>query len=401
MGWVLFALPKLIDARTQCLLVGISSYSDSRIEALRYSVNDVAYMEQVLSLSSRGTAEIKVLIDQDATWMNLRKALFSGLSGPGAAGDTSSDTLIFYFSGHGYHRLVGNQFYQMIALYDTDPDNPGSYLFEDELFLWLTKTTYAVKILLFDSCFPPDFIFKEKEEPSRRNQDIHNIVIVSATSPEKKAWEIPLLQHSIFTYILANGLKGLADKNRDGIILMPELCEFIRHQTSAMQSSPQNPDTPVLAGDQERARTLGLPYQPEMIKKGIVVARESGYGVVDIGTLAGQSDFLQFYDPRDGRRFKPIQIFPLYSQLSVDSLIKTGDVLLPTNDQSAGELILDVVPWAMVELDGKPYGYSPVRIKPLFSGDYQLKLSHPELGTQTRLITLQPGEVKRLKVKLK
>ncbi len=388
---ILIMVPSAMIAGVRYLLVGISRYEDPRIEALQYSVNDVTYIRQVLNLSGYDKSTVTILTDHDATWMNLRKALFAA-SGP-------QDTLVFYFSGHGYHRLVGQRFHQMIALYDSAPDNPGSCLFEDELFLWLTKTHYERKILFFDCCFPPDFSYR-KDETDAPGSDHPGIVVLSATSPEKKTWEIPMLKHSVFTYILGNGLKGLADINRDGQIMIPELAEFIREQSAIMQNTPKNPDIPVIAGDRAMIDSTGFRYRPNAGRLGIVMARDGGYGLVDLGRLAGVSDFMQFYNDRNGQSFKPVQVYPLFTQLALDSTINPGDLLLPTQDESPGELILDVVPWAIVELNGKPYGYSPVRIKPLYSGEYVLKLSHPERGTQTRTIILAPGEIKRLKVKL-
>ena len=51
--------------------------------------------------------------------------------------------------------------------------------------------------------------------------------IITASRPSEVSIELPELGHGIFTYYLVNGLKGAADLNRDGIISLQELYEYV------------------------------------------------------------------------------------------------------------------------------------------------------------------------------
>jgi len=59
------------------------------------------------------------------------------------------------------------------------------------------------------------------------------------------------LGHGIFTYYLVNGLKGAADLNRDGIISLQELYEYVEQQVSAKSRAVGGNQHPVMKGELE------------------------------------------------------------------------------------------------------------------------------------------------------
>ena len=63
--------------------------------------------------------------------------------------------------------------------------------------------------------------------------------------------ELPELGHGIFTYYLVNGLKGAADLNRDGIISLQELYEYVEQQVSAKSRAVGGNQHPVMKGELE------------------------------------------------------------------------------------------------------------------------------------------------------
>jgi hypothetical protein len=63
---------------------------------------------------------------------------------------------------------------------------------------------------------------------------------------------------------------------------------------------------------------------------------------------------------------------------------------------------LDIVvrPWAQVEVDGKPYGRTPLDHLSLEPGEHSVELDHPEYWPRRRVLALAPGETVRLDVDL-
>jgi uncharacterized caspase-like protein len=63
--------------------------------------------------------------------------------------------------------------------------------------------------------------------------------------------ELQELGHGIFTYYLVNGLKGAADLNRDGIISLQELYEYVEVQVTATSRAVGGNQHPVMKGEIE------------------------------------------------------------------------------------------------------------------------------------------------------
>ena len=63
--------------------------------------------------------------------------------------------------------------------------------------------------------------------------------------------ELPELGHGIFTYYLLQGLGGSADLNKDGIVTVQELYEFIEQQVTAKSRSVGGNQHPVMKGELE------------------------------------------------------------------------------------------------------------------------------------------------------
>ncbi len=52
-------------------------------------------------------------------------------------------------------------------------------------------------------------------------------IIITACKPNEKSLETDELKHGIFTYYLAEGLKGKADLNKDGLVTIGELYDYV------------------------------------------------------------------------------------------------------------------------------------------------------------------------------
>jgi uncharacterized caspase-like protein len=76
-------------------------------------------------------------------------------------------------------------------------------------------------------------------------------VIITASRPTEVSLELPELGHGIFTYYLSQGLKGAADLNRDGIVSLQELYEYLEQQVSRKARAVGGNQHPVMKGEVE------------------------------------------------------------------------------------------------------------------------------------------------------
>jgi hypothetical protein len=59
------------------------------------------------------------------------------------------------------------------------------------------------------------------------------------------------LGHGIFTYYLLEGLKGAADRNRDGVISLQGLYEYVEREVTSKARSVGVSQHPVMKGEVE------------------------------------------------------------------------------------------------------------------------------------------------------
>jgi uncharacterized caspase-like protein len=75
--------------------------------------------------------------------------------------------------------------------------------------------------------------------------------IVTASRPAEVSIELPELGHGIFTYYLTEGLRGAGDLNRDGIVTLQELYEYVEQQVVRKSRAVGGNQHPVMKGELE------------------------------------------------------------------------------------------------------------------------------------------------------
>jgi serine/threonine-protein kinase len=79
-------------------------------------------------------------------------------------------------------------------------------------------------------------------------------------------------------------------------------------------------------------------------------------------------------------------------------VLEVGDDAAP--DVEPGRLQIGVRPWAVVSVDGRPVGETPLAALTLRPGVYTARLVHPDYRPFSRRVTVKPGETSRLFVDL-
>jgi len=80
--------------------------------------------------------------------------------------------------------------------------------------------------------------------------------IITASRTNEVSIELPELGHGIFSYFLVDGLKGAADLNRDGIVSLQELYEYVEQQVTTKARAVGGNQHPVMKGELEGALPL-------------------------------------------------------------------------------------------------------------------------------------------------
>ncbi len=130
--------------------------------------------------------------------------------------------LLFYYSGHG----------SSDALHIKDKLFP-----REEILNFLNSVGCELTIAFVDACESGGFLTSKggqmiEAPPTAVNRISHKgSVIISSSSSGEQSHESQDYRGSVFTHHLVNGLKGLADYNRDGYVGLMEVYEYASRST--------------------------------------------------------------------------------------------------------------------------------------------------------------------------
>jgi len=220
------------------VVVGCADYQMQGLD-LRYSDDD-AYRYYAWLMSCGGGSvpadHIAILVDEAAVKSNILKTMDEVYSKAGP-----DDMLIFYFSGHGSEG----------AFCPVDITNQyGSLLSHDEVKAAFKKYPAKYKICFADACFSGSIYEGTPTQISSAstNQETSVVIMMSSASTETSQ-ENPKIRQGAFTYYLLKGLKGSADRNKDGTITLEELFPYVK---ANVMNFTNNGQTPFIEGKASR-----------------------------------------------------------------------------------------------------------------------------------------------------
>ncbi|MFH1114560.1 MAG: caspase family protein [Pseudomonadota bacterium] len=226
------------------LVVGVSSYKDASIPKLSLSAKDAKDFAEFLSTQKQvfRNSHVKLLLDEKAVKQEVEKFLYHDLRKAG-----KDDTVILFFSGHGSGDIkTPGKFY--FLTHDSDPEYLHATAINMSGLLFLERLDANKVVLIADACHaggftstgtksvrPPLKAFMESfAESSGR-------VVLTSSKPDEYSQEKADLGNSVFTHYLLKSLQGEADINRDGIITLNEVYEFVYQRTKDETQGAQHP----------------------------------------------------------------------------------------------------------------------------------------------------------------
>ena len=218
---------------TYAVVVGIADYklSDYRNGDLRYADQDARRFGEFLRSAAGGavpTQNILLLTNRNATKNAIVQAmrLFEKAK--------VQDRVIFYFSGHG---MKGG-----FLPYDVSQSNPTTVLTHREVKASFKTSAAATKLCIADACLSGSMTTREAwNAPVPQESTASDVVLMLSSRSTQSSVESRGRQGGVFTYFLLGGLRGDADANRNRIVTIKELYNYLAPRIKRDTPNHQSP----------------------------------------------------------------------------------------------------------------------------------------------------------------
>jgi len=261
------AVPK--PSREQwAVVIGVGHYSNAAIPQLHYTVADAELVQQVL-VSQGGFKKDNVLLITDKTerkptLRDLKWALGTFL----ARSAKKDDLIVIFFAGHGAPEVdprgaESDGLAKYLVPSDADPNDLYSTALPMDEFQTIFDRIEAERVVVFvDACYSGAAggrTFASKRTRAARVDEVFldrltrskGRAILTASRGSEVSLEVPELGHGLFTHYLVQGLRGAADLDRDGIVSLQELYQYLEQQVSQKSRSIGGNQHPVMKGELE------------------------------------------------------------------------------------------------------------------------------------------------------
>jgi tetratricopeptide (TPR) repeat protein len=233
------------------VVIGVSSYRNlSKDQQLQYAHRDAQDFAAFLRSPNGGgfpANQVSVLLNQDATVSAMRSALGTAL--PRSV--EPDDVVVIFFAGHGV--VEGDRDGYLLA-HDSDPQNLYATAMPiAELDRIVTDRIKARSVILIaDACHAGKLgwtsrsaetqamVNRYMEEVGKTGQGVLRILGSRADqrSYEGEHWGGG---HGVFTHFLLKGLRGEADKDKDGFVRAAEVLDYLSENVPKETKSLQHP----------------------------------------------------------------------------------------------------------------------------------------------------------------
>jgi uncharacterized caspase-like protein len=258
--------PPPVMGERWAVIIGIGSYDAKAVPRLRYAVPDAeAVYRTLINVAGFRPDHVVLLTDtteRKPTLRNLRQLLGTFL----ARSPRKADTVLIFFAGHGAPEVDprgaerdGLAKYLIPA--DADPDDLYSTALPMDEIRTIFDRIEAERVIMFlDTCYSGaaggrtfatkglraggvDDVFLDRLARSKGR------AIITASRPGEVSMELAELGHGIFTHYLVQGLMGAADTNRDGIVSLNELYEYVAQQVAHKSRAVGGNQHPMMKGE--------------------------------------------------------------------------------------------------------------------------------------------------------
>ena len=215
------------------VMVGVRKYDDEQITPLRYTVDDVTALYEVLTdpeLSGFSKSRVKLLTDDTAD-KPTRGKIMSALSVM-LNNAASNDTVLFFYSGHGFEVASEGYILPIDANINAITDTAILLKRVDEMF---AQSAAKVQVMVLDACHSG--VRRDKSglgrtagfgrEIEARIAQSEGRVMLSSCGVDQSSFEYPEKKHGVYTYYMLEALQGKADRDKDSFVTVSEAHDYV------------------------------------------------------------------------------------------------------------------------------------------------------------------------------
>jgi tetratricopeptide (TPR) repeat protein len=246
------------------LLIGNQKYEKQNkgLPDVKYAERDVAVMAKYLK-KTLGYADANIIVRTNITSGDFRTLLGTDQNPRGKIHNylrsgAKSDVFIYYV-GHGVPGPKGGSAY--LVPVDASADYIRNNGYPLELFYKILENLPAKsKTIVLDACFsgysPSGFLLKKVSpamlKTSNPAKNISNTAMFCAADKDQVATWYPAKRHSLFSYFFLKGIQGAADADKDKIIRLKELENYLKEEVpyQALRESNRT-QTPLVTGNRD------------------------------------------------------------------------------------------------------------------------------------------------------
>ncbi len=234
-------------AKTWAVVIGVSKYQKlPGGQQLQFADRDAALFAEAIQKRGVNSQNVRLLTGPDATTAAIKSAVGNWL----ARSISQQDTVLIFFSGHGYFEKEFAESY--LLGYDSDPkDAYGTALSLTELGQALSKRVHSSRVLIVADAMRRDFFDPDTDANSSRlfglafdqlTASRPGVFAVLASGPgefsrEGQRWT----GHGVFAKHLADVLLDGADRNGDLAIAADDLFDLLKGRVADDTAGKQHP----------------------------------------------------------------------------------------------------------------------------------------------------------------
>jgi tetratricopeptide (TPR) repeat protein len=231
-----------MESKRRALVIGISDYEN--LGSLTFCRNDGHGMVDVLSSLNYEMLENNVMLG-NVRWENMRDAIYDFFSNENVK---PTDTLLFYYSGHGVPDDDQDVF---LATSDIDPNIPSRRGFNfNELTKVIGDCISTSIVAILDCCYSGSARFGHSTIDRQSERVViqgEGKCILAASQAQGEAYVLEEHNHSVFTYYLLQALGGKVmdaiDKN--GYVTVDSLSKYVYNALMSLPPSKRPKQKPV------------------------------------------------------------------------------------------------------------------------------------------------------------
>jgi tetratricopeptide (TPR) repeat protein len=230
------------------VVVGVSHYKNPKMN-LKYADKDAQDFYAFLKSPSGGSLSddhITLLTNEKATRGNIIKALNEKFYRA-----FEDDIVILFIASHGQPDPVGNEVY--FLSHDAESDNlGGTAVSQIDIEKVFQRTRAKKKLWIADACHSGGAGLQVRADQSALTNKLlseianssHGMAMFTASSSSEYSYENEKWGggHGVFTYNLIKGLRGEADMNKNNMVELRELYEYVYRGVSSETNGQQHPE---------------------------------------------------------------------------------------------------------------------------------------------------------------